>query len=191
MLFVSKSRAVQHLNMIFIRAWYIDMPQQPPPPGVGGSLLDAEAVASPERDDFDPNDAPEEHPSLFLFPIWFTYMMNDLYRFVGFHILIKVIFLFWGTLIGGGQGDRLWCCGCGSFGSLYIGHVALQPPSRVFTWGSARPATRGTFLFECKAFHGRYALVADRPKDSGIGASCHKSSGSSGCGKGAGVAEGG
>lgn len=80
-LFASKSRAVQHLNMIFIRAWYINTPQQPPPPGVGGCLLDAEAVASPdERDDSAPDDnAPEEHPSLFLLPMWFTYyMMRDL-----------------------------------------------------------------------------------------------------------------
>ena len=30
----SKSRAVQHLTMIFIRAWYLEMPQQPAPAGV-------------------------------------------------------------------------------------------------------------------------------------------------------------
>ena len=30
----SKSRAVQHLTLVFIRAWYLDMPQQPAPPGV-------------------------------------------------------------------------------------------------------------------------------------------------------------
>ena len=49
----TKSRAVQHLNMIFIRAWYINTPQQPPPPGVAAvaDIDDAEldaAYADPE-----------------------------------------------------------------------------------------------------------------------------------------------
>lgn len=38
-LYASKSRYVQHLNMIFLRAWYLNVPQQPPPPGVGPAAL--------------------------------------------------------------------------------------------------------------------------------------------------------
>lgn len=46
---LSKSRGVQHLNMIFIRAWYIQTPQQPPPPGVA-AIADDDVVYGDSED---------------------------------------------------------------------------------------------------------------------------------------------
>ena len=48
---LSKSRGIQHLNMIFIRAWYIHTPQQPPPPGVP-AIVDDDAAYGDSEDSF-------------------------------------------------------------------------------------------------------------------------------------------
>ena len=50
-LMASKSRAVQHLNMIFIRAWYLEMPQQDPPVGVGRAEPIEDAMGEDDGED--------------------------------------------------------------------------------------------------------------------------------------------
>ena len=50
---VPKSREIQHLFMIYIRAWYLESAQQPPPPMVLPALHDAPEAA----EDFIPEDS--------------------------------------------------------------------------------------------------------------------------------------
>lgn len=51
----TESRDLQYLFLIYIRAWYVETPQQPPPPGVLQNLAaeDEPAGAEEVEEDFE------------------------------------------------------------------------------------------------------------------------------------------